>query len=205
MGLLLADLRADFATTRLLPLSSAVIEDVEGIIAGLRQRCEAWFAEEGIAVAARRVAITVDMRYAGQNYELSVPVPDGAVTTAQIDALAEGFAAVHQQLYGFVAAGEPIQLVTFRAEATGIVRKAEIRPRPEAGPDARQAISGQRDVWLREAGAFVPCPLYDRDRLGAGNRIEGPAIVEQMDATTFLPPGAIATVDPYLNLIMELS
>jgi len=50
----------------------------------------------------------------------------------------------------------------------------------------------------------VSCPLYARDRLDAGNRIEGPAIVEQMDATTFLPPGTVATVDPYLNLIMEL-
>jgi len=57
---------------------------------------------------------------------------------------------------------------------------------------------------LREAEGFVSCPLYARDRLDAGNRIEGPAIVEQMDATTFLPPGTVATVDPYLNLIMEL-
>jgi len=205
MGLLLANLRADFATTRLLPLSSAVIEDMEGIIAGLRRRCEEWFAEESIAMAARRIALTVDMRYAGQNYELSVPLPDGPVSATTIDTLAEGFAGVHQQLYGFVADGEPIQLVTFRAEATGIVRKAEIRPGPAAGADARQAIFGRRDVWLREAGAFVSCPLYDRDRLGIGNHIKGPAVVEQMDATTFLPPGAIATVDPYANLIMELS
>jgi N-methylhydantoinase A len=57
---------------------------------------------------------------------------------------------------------------------------------------------------LREASEFVSCPLYVRDRLAAGNRIEGPAIVEQMDATTFVPPNAVATVDAYLNLIMEL-
>ena len=59
-------------------------------------------------------------------------------------------------------------------------------------------------MWLRETGAFVSCPLYDRERLSAGNRIEGPAIVEQMDATTLIVPGAIATVDPYLNLLLEL-
>jgi N-methylhydantoinase A len=79
-----------------------------------------------------------------------------------------------------------------------------LRPSPDAGPDPRSAEFGQREVWLKEDGGFVSCPLYDRDRLGAGNRIEGPAIVEQMDATTFLPPGAVATVDPYLNLIVEL-
>jgi N-methylhydantoinase A len=204
MGLLLADLRADFATTRLLALSSSVIEEVEVIVAGLRGRCEAWFAEEAIAAEARRVGFTVDMRYAGQNYELSVPLADGEITPATLDGLAAGFAEAHQRLYGFVAAGEPIQMVTFRAEATGIVRKADLRPTADAGPDPRAAEFGQRDVWLSEASGFVSCPLYDRDRLAAGNRIEGPAVVEQMDATTLIPPGATASVDPYLNLMIEL-
>jgi N-methylhydantoinase A len=97
-----------------------------------------------------------------------------------------------------------MQLVTFRAEATGIVPKADIRPTDEGGPDPRAAEFGRRDVWLREVSAFVSCPLYDRERLLAGNRIEGPAIVEQMDATTLIVPGATATVDPYLNLLLEL-
>jgi N-methylhydantoinase A len=204
MGLLLADLRADFATTRLLPLSAAASGEIETIVAGLRGRCAEWFEEEGIAAQDRRIALTIDMRYVGQNYELSVPLPDGPIAPPILDRLAAGFAARHQRLYGFIAEGEPMQLVTFRAEATGIVRKAEFRPNPDAGPDPRAAELGRREVWLKEAGGFVSCPLYDRDRLGAGNRIEGPAIVEQMDATTFLPPGAAATVDPYLNLIVEL-
>jgi N-methylhydantoinase A len=204
MGLLLADLRADFATTRLMALSASVIEEVEVIVAELRERCEAWFAEEGIARDARQIAFTVDMRYAGQNYELSVALPNGRITPATIDSLAAGFEAAHQRLYGFTAEGEPMQLVTFRAEATGTVRKAELRPGPDAGPDPWEAQFGHRDVWLQEVGKFVSCPLYDRDRLTAGNRIEGPAIVEQMDATTLIPLGALATVDPYANLIMEL-
>src|SRR5271167_4687747 len=205
MGLLLADLRADFAATRLLALSSAAISEVEVIVAGLRRRCEAWFAEGGIEANARRVALMVDMRYAGQNYELSVPLPAGPVTRATIDGLAAGFAAAHQRLYGFVAEDDPMQLVTFRAEATGIVRKAELRPTAEAGPDPRGAERGRRDVWLPEVGGFVSCRIYDRDGLAAGNRIEGPAIVEQMDATTLIVPGTHATVDPYLNLLLELS
>ena len=144
------------------------------------------------------------MRYAGQNYELSVSLPPGPATRATIDGLAAGFAATHQRLYGFVAEHEPMQLVTFRAEATGIVRKADIRPTADAVPDPSAAELGRRDVWLRETGAFVSCPLYDREKLLAGNRIEGPAIVEQMDATTLIVPGATATVDPYLNLLLEL-
>jgi N-methylhydantoinase A len=127
-GLLLADLRADFAATRLMALSSAVISEIETIIADLHWRCSVWFAEAGIEADDRRVALSVDMRYAGQNYELSVPSPSGPVTPATLDGLAAGFAAAHHRLYGSVAEDEPIQLVTFRAEATGIVRKASIRP-----------------------------------------------------------------------------
>jgi N-methylhydantoinase A len=204
MGLLLADLRADFAATRLMTLSAASMGEIETIAAELARRCEAWFADARIKSDARRIALSVDMRYAGQNYELSVPLPAGHVTAATIDGLATAFAATHQQRYGFLAEGEPMQLVTFRAEATGIVRKADLRPSADAGPDPRAARFGYRDVWLPEQGDFVSCPLYDRDRLRAGNRIEGPAIVEQMDATTLIVSGAVATLDPYLNLLLEL-
>ena len=204
MGLLLADLRADFAMTRLLTLSSAIIREIADITAELRKRCEAWFSERGIETHAKGVRLSVDTRYAGQNYELSVPLPACPVTRETIDGLAAGFAAAHERLYGFVAEDEPMQLVTFRAEATGIVRKAEIRPAPEAGADPRAAQVGRRDVWLCETSAFISCPLYDRDMLLPGNRIEGPAIVEQMDATTLVVPGTVATVDPYLNLLLEL-
>jgi N-methylhydantoinase A len=185
-------------------LSAAVASEIETIIAELRGRCVGWFADANIDANDRRVSLSVDMRYAGQNYELSVPLPPGRVIPATIDALAAGFAAAHQRLYGFVAEEEPVQLVTFRAEATGIVRKADIRPTAETGPDACAAEIGRREVWLRETGGFVSCPLYDREKLLAGNRIEGPAIVEQMDATTLIVPGATAAVDPYLNLLLEL-
>jgi N-methylhydantoinase A len=84
------------------------------------------------------------------------------------------------------------------------VSKATFRPQPDAGPDASGAINAQRDVWLPEAGGFVACPVYDREKLRAGNRIVGPAIVEQMDATTVVLAGIVARVEPYLNLILEM-
>jgi N-methylhydantoinase A len=203
MGLLLTDLRADFATTRLRTLSSAVLPEVEDAFRTLRQQAETWFAGEDIAPAARQLARTVDMRYAGQNYELSVMVPDGPITKTTLDTLADGFAAAHQRMYGFVAEGESVQLVTFRVEATGLVPKAAFQPRPMRGVDASAAIVSRRDVWFTEADGFVSCPVYDREKLDAGNRIAGPAIVEQMDATTVIPLGMTARVEPYLNLILE--
>jgi N-methylhydantoinase A len=205
MGLLLTDLRADFARTRLQTLSAAATSAIEEIFAGLRIQANTWFDNEAIDTASRVLFRTVDMRYAGQNYELPVALPDGPVTAATLDALAAGFEAAHRRMYGFIAEGEPMQLVTFRVEATGRVRKAEFQPRPDQGPDAAWAIIGRREVWLPEAGGFVSCPIYDRDRLDSGNRIAGPAIIEQMDATTVVLPDMIARVEPYLNLILEFA
>jgi N-methylhydantoinase A len=203
MGLLLTDLRADFASTRLTLLDDGAIAVMAEAFAGLGAQAEHWFAEEDIAAAARRITRTVDVRYAGQNYELPVSLPEGEITAATLAAVAEGFAAAHRRMYGFVAEDEPVQLVTFRIEAAGVVEKAQFRPRADAGPEASGARIGAREVWLPEAGGFVSCPVYDRERLDCGNRIEGPAIIEQMDATTVILPGMVATVEPYLNLIVE--
>jgi len=198
-GLLLTDLRADFAATRLTTLGPAAVPVIEAAFRDLATEADTWFEAEGIAPDARHVARTVDMRYAGQNYELPIPLPDDGSITG----LAAGFAEAHRRLYGFTAEGEPVQLVTFRIEASGLVPKASFAAQPDAGPDARAAIIGERDVWLPERGGFVSCPVYDREALRSGNRFTGPAIVEQMDATTVVLPGMVALVEPYLNLILE--
>ena len=203
MGLLLTDLRADFAITRLRMLAPAVLPDMEAAFATLTARASQWFEDEQIAPANRRIARTVDMRYAGQNYELAVPLPDGPVDASGLNALAAGFAAVHQRLYGFATEDEPVQLVTFRIEAAGVVPKATFDARPVTGSDPARALVEHRSVWMPDVSAFLPCPVYDRDRLDAGDRFRGPAIVEQMDATTYVPAGMIARVDAWLNMILE--
>jgi N-methylhydantoinase A len=107
-------------------------------------------------------------------------------------------------MYGFLAEGEAIELVTYRLEATGRVRKAALPRRVARGADASAAIIGRREVWMPEAGGMVSCPVYDRERLEAGNCIAGPAIIEQMDATTVILPGMQAEVEPSMNLIVEI-
>ena len=199
MGLLLTDLRSDFAVTRLTPLDAAagmVLADAFSVLAA---RAEAWFDAEGIGAEARRIVRTVDMRYAGQNYELPIPVKSG------VEDLAAAFAAAHRRLYGFAADDEPVQLVTFRLEASAVVPKARFVAQDDAGAEAGGAVMGRRSVWLPEAGGAVDCPIYDRALLRAGNRFSGPAVVEQMDATTVVLPGMTARVEPYLNFILEVA
>ena len=203
MGLLLTDLRVDFAVTRLRALTPAAIDDMRDAFATLAARATDWFDAEHIAPDNRRAARTVDMRYAGQNYELAVPVPDGEIGPDTLTALGQGFFDVHKRLYGFASADEPVQLVTFRVEATGLVPKARFTPSPLTGTDGTRAIVEFRDIWSEHRRVFAPCPVYDRDRLEAGDCFDGPAIVEQMDATTFVPTGWHARVDVWLNIVME--
>jgi N-methylhydantoinase A len=202
MGLLLTDLRADFAVTRLSLLAAAALPGVEEAFRQLDAMAEAWFTAEGIAPADRLVRRSVDMRYAGQNYELPIAVPEGEI---RVSDLAARFADAHRRMYGFVAEEDPLQLVTFRLEAAGIVPKATFAAGDDAGPDATGAIVGHREVWLPEAGGFARCPVYDRERLRVGNRFAGPAIVEQMDATTVVPPGWTGQVEPHGNIVLELA
>jgi N-methylhydantoinase A len=203
MGLLLTDLRADFAATRLVRANEGELPIVAEAFTSLDQGAEAWFAQEGIGSAERRTLRTADMRYHGQNYELAIPVPEGPITTATIAALVGGFTDAHRQRYGFAAEGDPVELVTLRLEAVSTVAKVELKAHPEAGLNAAKAVAGRRPVWLPEARDFVETPIYARDELRPGNRFAGPAIVEQMDATTLVPPGMTARVDRWLNLILE--
>ncbi len=102
MGLLLTDLRADFAATRLTRLAPDALAPMRAALAALAAQAEAWFAEEGIAPADRRIARSADLRYVGQNYELPVAIPDGALDDASLAALAEGFAVIREQQHNGV-------------------------------------------------------------------------------------------------------
>ena len=118
-------------------------------------------------------------------------------------ALRAGFERIHTQMYGYTAPEEPIQITTFRAEAVAAVAKAPIRAFPPASAPVEESIMATREVWLPECGGFTSAPVYDRETLGPGHVIAGPAIVEQMDSTTLILAGQTATVDAYLNLIVE--
>lgn len=204
LGLLLTDLRADFAVSRLMPLEDGALEPVEAGFADLMTQAGEWFDSENIAQDRRVMHRTADMRYMGQNYELSVPVPPGPICADTFKALEAGFEAAHKQRFGFIAEGEAIQLVTLRLEATGLVSKAEFQPRDAVGADASDAQIDKREVYMAEAGDFVTCHVYAREKLKSGNVIQGPAIVEQMDTTTVILPDMTGTVDPYLNLVLEV-
>lgn len=201
LGLLLGDLRADFAAPLPMAFGADALPAIAEAVGLLRHRAAVWFAGQKIPAAARSITRSVELRYAGQPDELAVPLPEGPVTAAMLDATAKVFAAAHRLIHG--GGGGTAELVTVRVAAEGTLGKPGFQPRPDAGPDAAAARTASRRVWLPEAGGWTSCPVYDRDRLESGNRIAGPAIVEQMDATTVILPGMTAQVDPFLNLVLQ--
>jgi N-methylhydantoinase A len=200
-GLLMTDIRADFLRTRIMAPEEP---GVAGVFAELEDSATTWLAEENVPPERRRVERFVEMRYTGQNHELAVPVPDGVITADTVTQLTKRFAAEHERLYGYSAAEDAVQVVTFRVRAVGEVARAELHRAPLGDADASAAVRATREVYLPESGGFTPCPVYDRSRLTPGHRLEGPAVVEQMDTTTLLLPGDVAVVDELRNLVVTV-
>lgn len=203
LGLLLTDLRTSTSLTRLLPLQESSCNSLEAGFAELEEDIARWFEEEEIGEERRRSERSLDMRYGGQGFELAVPCPVGKFDRDMIEALRRAFEAAHLLAYGYIATTESIQVTTLRVVAIGRVEKAKFQAQPVAVSRVEDAIDEVRDVWIPESGGFTLCPLYDREKLGPGHAIDGPAIVNQMDSTTLVLPGQIARVDSYLNLIIE--
>ena len=129
--------------------------------------------------------------------------PAGEAAAGALAGLRERFHTEHDRAYGHGYPDEPTELVNFRLSALGSIRKPrlrEIAPRP--GP-ASEARKGLRQVCFDAAGGFVPTPVYDRSRLAAGHRFDGPAIVEEMDSTTLVLPEYTVEVDRYANLLIS--
>lgn len=203
-GLVQADLRSDFSVTHMVDLTEAALPEIVTRFERLRERAEVWFTQEEIAPENRRSAMSIDMRYKGQGYELTIDWPAGTAETELLQELRGRFNAQHRQYYGYGADDADIQTTALRLEATGIVRKSDAPVYPEATTTVAAAQIGTRRIWFNEEDRFRDCPLYDRELLGPGHRITGPAVIEQFDSTTFILANQTATVDTRLNLILEV-
>jgi N-methylhydantoinase A len=205
LGLLVEPLRLDLVRTRVVLLSSLVPDDVAQAFGELEAEATGGLDREAVPADRRHLARAFDMRYLGQNFELTVDAP-AALWTGDRDALRRAFVARHERVYGYAAPDEPIQIVNLRLTALGDPDPLTLPPLARAaGPDPAGARVGERPAYFDEAGDFVPTPIYRRERLLAGHRLDGPAIVEQMDSTTVVLPGQHATVDERANLLIEVA
>jgi len=202
-GLLCADVVHDYIRSDLQSLDGLPPETVEGAFEGLEEMARRELAEEGLGDMDIDFLREVDLRYGGQGYELRVPL-DGLmppVTADDLPALAERFHRRHEDVHGHAAREAEIELVSYRVRAVVSEPKLELTQAPEAesgdvpGPQSRTAIFG--------AAGEMETKIFRRDALAAGKGVAGPAIVEQLDSTTVVPPGWSVTPDDYGNLVLE--
>jgi len=198
-GLLTENMRRDFVQTFVMDISDDCAAILEKRFVSLEQDAERWFDEENIAPDLRSREYFLDMRYKGQNHEIRVPVTMEDITSAQT--LRDAFIAVYERLYSF-SSQDTVQIVNFGLSALGDIVYPVIVKDEYAGEDPCAAVIGSRHVYEGN-GRFADYILYDRDKLRYGNVIQGPAIVEQMDSTTIILSNQKATVDPFLNMLIQ--
>lgn len=195
-GLLAADVRVARGQSIVARADAATWTTLEAMFERLHHEGDAELANQAVPPSDRVFAREIDVRYAGQSFELTV-------SPTSLETAIAAFHTKHEQRYGFAARGEALEIVTARVIALGRTTKPDLLAAPAAAASAptSEALLETRSVWT--AGTFAPTPIYARARLQTGNTLDGPAVIEQYDTTTYLAPGWRAHVDVFGNLIAQ--
>ena len=198
LGVAIADIVKDYSRTVMVKDQEVDRGRLEAEFARLEQQAWEDISGEGLEVerfAARR---SLDVRYIGQSYELTVDYPAGRRDLRR--ALSTDFHKAHRQRFGYADPSEPVEVVNLRMKMVMPVDKPLPEPEERGGEDPGSARVGEATVVFPEGP--VEAPSYLRERLRCGNRVPGPALVLQMDSTTVIPPGWVAEVDRWGNLVV---
>jgi N-methylhydantoinase A/oxoprolinase/acetone carboxylase beta subunit len=201
IGLLAAEVKFDVARTFVRRLDALDPGELSAMFDDMAAQATAVVRESAVAGTVA-LARSVDARYVGQGYELTVPVPAGALDAAALARVRATFDEIYAARYGYASAAEPVETVTWKLSAVGGAPRVALPKATAAsglgGPKAR------RRAWFPETGGWTECPVYDRYALAPGAQLAGPAIVEERESTSVLPPGTSATVDEYANLVVQV-
>jgi N-methylhydantoinase A len=199
-----SDIRLDHVRTFNAVIPGLDLAAFNRTIAQVEERALAELLQQGAEKERATLLRYLDVRYAGQHHEVTIPIPHGEpIAEAHLGGIAESFHRAHERLYTYATPESPLEVMNLRVTAVGAVDKTGLGRKPAGGPDAAGARKGQRRAWFEESGGFIQVPVYDRDRLSPGNRLGGPAIVEERITTVVVHPGWSLSVDEFENLVME--
>src|SRR5215831_17496423 len=203
-GMLFSDLRYDFVRTWFTRLEDAPFAAIERVYRDIERQGRAAIA--GTSIKPQKITLkrAADMRYVGQEHAVTVDLPLKVFERQDRRAIKRLFDAMHESRYGTSAPDERAEIVSLRSTVTGVTRKPphERVARGRRAPD-KAAFTGRRPVYLD--GKFRPTPTYARAALTAGNRISGPALIEEHAATTVLLPGDRLEVDACGHLMIKVA
>jgi N-methylhydantoinase A len=193
-GLVVADLAEELVRSRRVTLDETGVPVLRGLVDSLWPQAQAWFTTEDVALSRRQAELVLDMRYVGQNFELRVAVSrgDGKPAIPEAGAIRSLFDRAHEQVYGYANLDDAVECVSLRLVLRGTAAPRFHGPR-EALAQGTPAAAARRTVHFHDTGG-VDTPVYQRAELQAGHVVPGPAIIEQLDATTVVMPGDQARV-----------
>jgi N-methylhydantoinase A len=203
-GLLVADIEHEETMHFEAKASGVDPKEIMRVFSELYRRCEEKRRGVGISLTELHVYRSAEMRYVGQSYEVEVPFPEGKgeITREIIDEVVKRFHDVNLSLYQHSEPEKPVEFCVFRT-----VFSQKPQPMPtlqKLKPGAENPPKGHRKAFFMEYGKFTDTPLYERAALVPGQKLLGPAIVEQADTTTVIFPNQIADVDKWGNLILKM-
>jgi len=200
-GLLTVDVRNDYVQTCVAQHDSLDVETVVRIVDQLTSQATDALAREGFALDQQRFARTADLRYFGQAFEVRVPMPDGKLDQAALNEVAAAFHQAHRDLYGYSFAEDPsqrVEWVNLRVTGIGPIQRPQLPEYPQLGEPAE---TSSRPVCF-DGRSYQPTTLFDRTKLSPGDRVAGPAVIEEFGSTVPIHPGFTAELDRYGNLLI---
>lgn len=206
-GLADADLQENFVLSSVFPCTPETMEDLRERLSALEQQAAAWFEAEKTNAKRRQIDFSLDTRFKGQNFELTVDVGTGTgngdIDIAPLPVILERFFAAHERAYGFANHDAPVEIVNCRATARASL--GATRPAKRAIAATRTPTATQERPVRFSATSTMTAPVFVRDNLQPGDVITGPAIIDQMDATTVIFPGDVARIDAYGNILVTVN
>jgi N-methylhydantoinase A len=186
--MLMSDLKHDFVRTYAVPLGLLDLSRLRKMFREMEDEGMRLLKSEHIPANRIEFIHSLDMRYLKQYHEVNVKATRGEIAKGQMKQVAGKFHPEHDRLYGYSLPESPIELINLRLQCIGRTDKPKLVADRFSGEDASKTLKGDRKVYLPGRRRFETVKVYDGDRLHFGNRIDGPAIVEQVNTSTFLTP-----------------
>ncbi|MGC9028639.1 MAG: hydantoinase/oxoprolinase family protein [Desulfomonilaceae bacterium] len=205
-GMLMSDLKHNFVRTYAVLLNDADQRTFRSLFDEMRAEGKSLLISEGLNEAAIEYRYSLDLRYAKQYHEVEVEVSEAEVNSFDIESMAARFHPAHNALYGYSLEEQktPIELINMRLVCIGRTEKPEFKSQEYAGEDPSRAYKRERSAYLPDVKEFRPVPVFDGLAMQFGNRVEGPAIIEQVNTTTFVTPEFNVLTDRYGSFTMYL-
>jgi len=203
-GLLAADLKVNLAKAMMSPIDRVDAKEVEAIFENLGLEGAELLKEQRVPKDNMIFVHLIDLRYIGQSYEMPI-LTSRPFNKETLNQAVEDFHKKHKAVYGYSVTSEPVELVNVKLTAIGLAEKPKLKKQPlhkEKPP--REAIIASRKVFFDQDSDYLEASVFERERLKAGSRINGPAIIEQYDATTVVNPDWTASVDAFTNVILSV-